>query len=156
MNTVYELSKLLQYSPKHLALFKSIKAEISPDCVGFHVLCPSWWTMRNEIFQSIFNNHSALLELWETILNDKPDSEARAWVNDIDSQMKMFDFYFEAFLLHNVLSHTDNLSKALQHTRLNTAEGQHLVRMTTATLSPLEQKKCTSYFGRKSSCKPMN
>ena len=42
MDTVYELSKLLQFSPKCSALFKDIKAEISPDNVRFCVLCPTW------------------------------------------------------------------------------------------------------------------
>ena len=51
-----------------------------------------------------------MLDLWETILNDKHDSETRAQVNGIDSQMKTFGFYFGASFLHNVLSHTDNLS----------------------------------------------
>ena len=50
MNTVYEHSKLLQYSPKHLALFKDIKAEISPDSVGFRVHSPTQWTVRSETF----------------------------------------------------------------------------------------------------------
>ena len=63
MDTVYELSKLQQYSPKHLALFKDIKAKISPDYVGFRVLGPTRWTVRNETFQSILDNYSALLEL---------------------------------------------------------------------------------------------
>ena len=35
MDTVHELSKLLQYSPKRSTLFKDIKGEISPDTVGF-------------------------------------------------------------------------------------------------------------------------
>ena len=149
MDTVYELSKLLQYSPKRLALFKDFKAKISPDCVGFRVLCPTRWTVRNETFQSILDNYSALLELWETILNDKPDSETRARVNGIDSQMKTFDFYFGVSLLHNVLSHTDNLSKTLQHTRLNAAEGQHLVRMTTTTLKSIRTEEMYKLFWQK-------
>ena len=40
-------------------------------------------------------------------MNDKPDSKIRAQLNGIDSQMKTFDFYFEASLIHKVLSHTD-------------------------------------------------
>lgn len=149
MDTVHELGKLLQYSPKRLALFKDIKAEISPDSVAFRVLCPTRWTVHNETFQSILDNYSALLELWETILNDKPDSETRARINGIDSQMKIFDFYFGAFLLHNLLSHTDNLSKTLQHTRLNAAEGQHLVRMTTTTLKSIRIEERYKLFWQK-------
>ena len=85
---------------------------------------------------SCMDNYSALLELWETILNDKPDSETRARVNGIDSQMKMktFNFYFGA---SHLLSHIDNLSKTLKQMRLNAAEGQNLVRMTTTTLKSI-------------------
>ena len=75
LDTVYELSKLLQYSPKHLTLFKDIKAKISPDCLGFRVLFPVQWTVCNEAFQRILDNYSTLLELLEIILNDKPDLE---------------------------------------------------------------------------------
>jgi hypothetical protein len=53
MDTTYEISKLLQYSPKRHALFQSIKADMSPETVGFRVLCPTRWTVRNEIFNSI-------------------------------------------------------------------------------------------------------
>jgi len=149
MVTVHELSKLLQYSPKRLALFKDIKAEISPDSVGFCVLCPTRWTVRNETFQSILDNYSALLELWETILNDKPDSETRARVNGIDSQMKTFNFYFGASLLCNLLSHIDNFSKTLHQTRFNAAEGQHLVRMTVTTLKSIKTGEKYKLFWQK-------
>ena len=63
MDTAHELSKLLQYSPKHSALFKVLKAEISPDTVGFRILCPTRWTVRNETLNSILDNYAVLLEL---------------------------------------------------------------------------------------------
>ena len=75
MDTVHELSKLLQYSSKRSTLFNDLKAEISPDTVGFCILCPTRWTVRNETFNSILQNYRTLLELWEAILDDKPDSE---------------------------------------------------------------------------------
>lgn len=105
--------------------------------------------MRSETSQSILDNYSALLELWETILNDKPDSETRARVNGIDSQMKTFHFYFGASLLHNLLSHTDNLSKTVQQMKLNAAEGQHLVRMTTTTLKSIRTEEKYRLFWQK-------
>ena len=70
-------------------------------------------------------------------------------MNGIDSQMKTFDFYFGASLLHNVLSHADNLSKPSQHTRLNAAEGQHLVRMTTTTLKSIRTEEMYKLFWQK-------
>ena len=149
MDTVHELSKLLQYSPKRSTLFKKLKAEISPDTVGFRILCPTRWTVRNETFNSILQNYHTLLELWETILDDKPDSEVRARVNGIDCQMKTFQFYFGVSLLHSVLSHTDNLSKTLQHTSFSAAEGQRLAKMTTATLQSVRSEEMFKLFWQK-------
>ena len=134
MDTTHEISKLLQYSPKREALFDDIKAEFSPDTVGFHVLCPTRWTVRNESFRSIMENYDALLQLWEAILSGRLDSEVRARVNGVASQMKTFDYLFGARLNHNLLRHTDNLSKTMQHTKMSAAEGQHLARMTITTL----------------------
>ena len=149
MDTVHELSKLLLYSPKRATLFKDVKAEISPDSVGFHILCPTRWTVRNQTFNSILQNYNALLQVWETILGNTPDSETRACVNGIDSQMKTFDFYFGACLIKNILSHTDNLSKTLQHSTMSAAEGQRLVQMTTTTLHSIRSEEGLNYFGRK-------
>ena len=64
MDVVFEISKLLQYSPKRTTAFKDIKAEVSPDSVGFRVLRPTRWTVRNETFRSVIDNYSALIELW--------------------------------------------------------------------------------------------
>ncbi len=52
MDTMHEVSKLLD-----------IKAEVSPDTVGFRILCPTRWTVRNETFRSILDNYEALVEL---------------------------------------------------------------------------------------------
>jgi len=95
------------------------------------------------------DNYSVLLELWETILNGKPDSETRARVNSIDSQMKTFNFYFGASVLQNLLSHTDNLSKTVQQTRFNAAEGQNLVRMTTTALKSIRTGEKYQLFWQK-------
>ena len=134
MDTTHEISKLLQYSPKRKGLFEDIKAECSPDSVGFRILCPTRWTVRNETFHSIMENYDALLQLWETMLDDRLDSEVRARVNGVASQMKTFDYFFGACFHHSLLRHTDNLSKTMQHTKTSATEAQHLARMTIATL----------------------
>lgn len=74
------------------------------------------------------------MELWEIILNDSPDSETRARVNGVGSQMKSFDYFFGACLLHLPFQHTDNLSKTLQHTKMSAAEGQINAGMTVRTM----------------------
>jgi len=99
MNTTFEISKLFQYSPKRLALFEKVKADLSPAGVGFRILCPTQWTLRNETFRGILENYDTLLELWEILLNDSPDSETRARINGVASQMKTFDYFFGTCLL---------------------------------------------------------
>ena len=94
MNTVHEISKLLQYSPKRSHLFKHLQEEISPDTAGFRVLCPTRWTVRHETICSIRRNYEAFLVFWEEILEDCIDSETRAQEHGPNSQMKTFHFYF--------------------------------------------------------------
>lgn len=134
MDTTHEISKLLQYSPKRLSRFKDIKLESSPNAVGFRTLCPTRWTVCSETFRSVIQNYDTLLELWNAILGDHPQPEIRARVNGVASQMQTFGYFFGACLLHNILRHTDNLSKTLQHTKMSAAEGQHLAKMTITTL----------------------
>ena len=66
--------------------------------------------MQNETFKSILDNYEVILQLWEDILDDNPDSERRACVNGVASQMQSFNYFFGAYLF-SVLRHTDNLSK---------------------------------------------
>ena len=66
-----------------------------------------------------------------------------------ECQMKTFNFFFGAYLLHTVLRHADNLSKTLQHTKLSAAEGQHLAKMTVATLKSIRSKENFKLFWQK-------
>ena len=149
MDTAHEISKMLQYSPKRAAIFKDVKAQISPDLAGFRLLCPTRWTVRSETFGSIIDNYDAFMEFWESVLGDQPDSETRARVNGLASQMKTFNFFFGVCLLHTVLRHADNLSKTLQHTKLSAAEGQHLAKMTVATLKMIRSEENFKLFWQK-------
>ena len=134
MDTTFEISKLFQYSPKRLAMFQQLKTDLSHATIGFRILCPTRWTVRHETFRGILENYDTLLELWDVILNDSPDSKTRARINGVASQMKTFNFFFGACLLLLVFQHTDNLSKTLQHTKMSAAEGQTVAGMTVRTL----------------------
>ena len=134
MDSVFEINKLLQYSPKRMTAFRDIKAEVSPESVGFRVLCPTRWTVCNETFCSVIDNYNALMELWEDILSDRVDSETRARVNGVSSQMSHFEFFLGVHLLLVILRHTDHLSKILQSTKMSASEGQHLANLTVTAL----------------------
>ncbi len=116
-----------------LSAKETIKTDLSPDTIGFRILCPTQWTVRNKTFKSILDNYNIILELWEDILNNNPDSETRARVNGVASQIhQSFNHFFGACLLHSVLRHTDNLSKIMQHTRMSACEAQSITKMTVA------------------------
>lgn len=70
---------------------RDVKAQISPDTAGFRLLCPTRWTARSETISSIMTIMMSL-EFWESLLDDRPDSETRARVNGLASQMKTFNF----------------------------------------------------------------
>ena len=117
MDTTREISKLLKYSPKRQAQFNLIKADSSPNAIGFRNLCPTRWTVCNESYHSILYNYTTLLELWDVILEMPIDSDVRACVHGVSSQMQTFDYNFGTCLLYSVLQHTHNLSETMQHTK---------------------------------------
>lgn len=79
MDTTFEISKLVKFSPKRQGIFETLKKELAPDCPGFRILCPTRWTVRAQSLKSVLDN--ILLELWDAILDQKLDSEVRARVN---------------------------------------------------------------------------
>ena len=87
MDTTHEISKLIQYSPKRANHFKNIQANMCDHASGFRILSPTRWTVRNETFCSIIDNYTVLLELWGEILDQRIDSDVRAHVGGVCSQM---------------------------------------------------------------------
>ena len=56
LDTSYEISKLVEFSPKRNHIFNELKKQLSPDSPGFRVLCPTRWTVRAKSLKSILNN----------------------------------------------------------------------------------------------------
>ena len=77
------------------------------------------------IIALIAENYTALLDLWDRILSNRPDSKIRARVLGVSSQIQTFEYYFGTCLLHSILRHTDSLSKTMQHAKMNAAVAQH-------------------------------
>lgn len=61
LGTVYEISKLIKKSPKRNTSVQKLKQELAPDTPGFHVICPTRWTVRAASLQSVLNNYEVLL-----------------------------------------------------------------------------------------------
>ena len=65
LDTTYEMSKLVKFSPKRDSLFEKLKQELAPDTPGFRTLCPTRWTVRADSLQSVLDNYEVLQDLWE-------------------------------------------------------------------------------------------
>ena len=46
LDTCFEMSKLLKFSPKRDAAFETLKSQLAPNNPGFRTLCPTRWTVR--------------------------------------------------------------------------------------------------------------
>ena len=141
LDTCFELVKL-KFSPKHEALLREIKGSDAP---GIRTLCPTRWAVRAESLASIIANYNIQL-LWETAVSKTCDTEMKARIRGIASQMQTFKFFCIS-LSEMILRHTDKLPYSsqvcpvLKVTRWQCLLYQHLMAC--------EQKKIMTYFGRK-------
>ena len=60
MDTMYEVSKLIKYSPKRDVKFEKLKECIAPDTPGIRVLCPTRMTVRADSLKSVIGNYAIL------------------------------------------------------------------------------------------------
>ena len=148
MDTTFEMSKLVKYSPKRDTLFEKLKQELAPDTPGFRSLCPTRWTVRANSLKSVLENYAVLLDLWDKSYSEVKDTEVRARIKGVEAQMRSFDFLFGVMLGEAILRHTDNLSKGLQHKDLSASEGQCMATLTLETLSRMRSEdKFSEFFG---------
>ena len=82
-----------------------LKAEMAPDTAGIRVLCHTKWTVRAEELQSMFNNYEVLQNVWIDSLNAATNTEMKARIQGVASQMKTFD-YFHGVSINQSISHT--------------------------------------------------
>ncbi len=89
LETAFEISKLVKFSPKRNAAFDRIKAELAEEGsgsgVGIRTLCPTWWTVRGNSIGSILENYEVLNQLWEETRLD-PDMKGR--IIGVQTQMQ--------------------------------------------------------------------
>lgn len=146
LDITYEMSKLIKYSPKWDAMFSKLKDELQPECPGIRVLCPTRWTVRTDSLKSVLDNYTVLQCLWEEAELVAKESDIRARLIGVGSQMATFDFYFGVYLGEMVLHHTDNLSETLQKKELSAAEGQQVSSLVKVTLQSMRSAEHFDLF----------
>ena len=145
LDTVYEITKLIKKSPKREGIFNSIKDDISNDSPGIRVLCPTRWAVKAEALASISENYRVLQLTWESAKDATTDTEMKARILGVASQMEKFDF-FAVELGRKILCMVDNLSRSLQAKLMSACEGQKLVQLTLSALMSLRTDEQFSLF----------
>jgi len=85
-----------------------LKKDMTPDCAGIGVICPTRWTARAQSLKIILQNYTVLQELWASLLDQRFDSDLRARIIDVKAQMESFDYYFGVCIGELVLNHADD------------------------------------------------
>ena len=143
------LTKLIKKSPRRDAIFKRLKEEMESDTPGIRVLCPTRWTVKPESLNSILENFTVLLGLWDESVEVVRDTEMKARIQGVTAQMKKFDFFFGVSLGLLILKHTDNISRTLQRTDMSAAEGQKVMHSTLSTLQTIRDDSSFSHFWKR-------
>ena len=134
---ILEITKLIKKSPKREVIFKKFADDIKAGSPGIRTLCPTRWTVRAEALTSISENYQALQSTWEAAKQATKDSEMRARITGVASQIEGFDYFFGVELGRKCLSMVDNLSRALQSATMSACEGQGIVRRTVQSLQSI-------------------
>ena len=149
LETTHEITKLIKLSPRRDAIFHQLQVETDQSAdtnISIKLLCPTRWTVRADSLFSIISNYSVLLSTWEKASEVARNTESKARIQGVSSQMNTFTFFFGAYLGELVLRHTDNLSKALQDKTLSAAEGQQIAAMVVRTLLTLRSDNSFDLF----------
>ena len=93
--------------------------------------------MRAGCFHRIIDNYSALLQEWIVCLDQKLEADVRGRIIGCQAQMNTFDFFFGLNLGERLFSHTDNLSKTLQKTKMSAVSGLRVANLTKQVLQKI-------------------
>jgi len=69
LDTTYEITKLIKFSPCRNAIFAHAKESLAPDTCKIRSLCPTRWTVRADALKNIIENYQVLQETWDESLD---------------------------------------------------------------------------------------
>ena len=107
--------------------------------------------MQAASLNSVLDNYEVHMGVWEESKESHFDSDTRARVTGVETQMQSFDFLYGVSLDALILNHSDNLSKILQHvvSDMSAAEGQQVAKLTCDVLKSIrEAEHFQSFYKR--------
>lgn len=112
LQTAFEITKLIKLSPKRNATFDRIQSEDEdPSSIGIQTFCPTRWTMRGDLIESIIINYNSLNILWEECLETNLQPDVKGRIIGVQAQMWQFSLLFSLKLCEHILKITDDLSQ---------------------------------------------
>ena len=144
-----EICKLVKKSPQRNTKLDELRERRKNSAKSVHAFCPTRWTVRGEVLESIIENHDQLMDLWDWSLTVVKDSEMKGRIIGAKSNMKSFDFLFGCSLGQLILKQTDNLSRTLQDPTLSAAQGQAVAEDVATTLAKDRNNESFELFWRR-------
>lgn len=105
--------------------------------------------MCADALTSILENYQVLQTTWEQAMKVTTDTEIKARILGVSTQMGKFEFLFGIVLGQLILGHSDNLSKTLQKKTCSAAEGQEIAKMVIVTLQGIRTEQSFDLFWAK-------
>ena len=139
-DTMDTTKEIVSFSPKRENLLGEIKENLvgpESEAKGILGLSPTRWTARARCFQRSIDNYAALLQEWTISLDEKIQSDIRGRIIGCQAQMDTFDFFFGLNLGQRLFSHTDNLSRTLQQTKMSALGGKRVACLTKDVLQKM-------------------
>jgi len=97
LETVFEISRLVKFSPKRNAAFDKIRAaneDYNQSPVGLKTFCHTRWTVRGDPLESVVANYNSLLQLWEESLESgQLEHDVKARIIGVKTVMQNFSFF---------------------------------------------------------------
>lgn len=103
LGTCFELIKLIKFSSKRETLLNKIEKEIGSESPSIRTICHTSWTVRAESLATIIANYENIQKLWNETLKCTSDTQMKARIQGVSSQMDTFQFLFN--LLHSIKSY---------------------------------------------------
>ena len=116
-----DLARLIRASPKRLALFKNLKAEMNLQTTGIKPPCPTRWTVRTGALDAIIKNYEVIYTELDIVGKDSNDESSNK-SSGLKALMEKFSTFFGLKLSFMVFSAMEELSKTLQSSDLNAQE----------------------------------
>ena len=131
---MHEICKLIKKSLKRNTKLDEMRKQSNNDSKGIHALCPTRSILRGEALGSILNNYDELMNLWDWSIDTLYDTEMEARIRGVQANMPTFDFVYGCSF-RTLLNQTDNLSRALQDSKMSAAVGSAIAHDVIKTLS---------------------